>query len=321
MTNEELKRSIIDNILPNDLLILQWSDTTLVANQYAEAIASSKDLEVVYISELDDINSYLSPLDLYCPYLFIMHTDCFDEIKPDYSIYENVIIICKSLDKKAAKLLDGYVVKMDKLEPWQLYDYIYMLCPGLATGDAYELATAVQNNPDRIDNIANQIALFDPQEQSTILRELLTTHNTDLYFNTAFNLCDAITNLLLKVDIQKNANIVHEILAHRNCCDITTLYVVTILLAKLRNIAIICYGGKVKASAFVNKDGKSMSDKQYYYFKNAYAPSPVFEERNAKTLNKAIELLASIDSELKTGKIELSEEYFLDYVITSLLAL
>lgn len=321
MTNEELKHSIIDHILPNDLLILQWSDTTLVANQYAEAIANNKDLEVVYISELDDINSYLSPLDLYCPYLFIMHTDCFDEIKPDYSIYENVIIICKSLDKKAAKLLDGYVVKMDKLEPWQLYDYIYMLCPGLTNDDAYRLATAVQHNPDRIDSIANQIALFGPQEQSSILKELLTALNTDLYFNTAFNLCDAITNLLLKVDVQKNANIVHEILAHRNCCDITTLYVVTILLAKLRNIAIICYGGKVKASAFVNKDGKSMSDKQYYYFKNAYAPSPVFEERNAKTLSKAIELLASIDSELKTGKIELSEEYFLDYVITSLLAL
>lgn len=321
MTNEELKHSIIDHILPNDLLILQWSDTTLVANQYAEAIANNKDLEVVYISELDDINSYLSPLDLYCPYLFIMHTDCFDEIKPDYNIYENVIIICKSLDKKAAKLLDGYVVKMDKLEPWHLYDYIYMLCPGLTNDDAYRLATAVQHNPDRIDSIANQIALFDPQEQSSILKELLAAPNTDLYFNTAFNLCDAITNLLLKVDVQKNANIVHEILAHRNCCDITTLYVVTILLAKLRNIAIICYGGKVKASAFVNKDGKSMSDKQYYYFKNAYAPSPVFEERNAKTLSKAIELLASIDSELKTGKIELSEEYFLDYVITSLLAL
>lgn len=321
MTNEELKRSIIDNILPNDLLILQYSDTTLVANQYAEAIATNKDLEIVYISELDDINSYISPLDLYCPYLFIMHTDCFTEVKSDYSIYENTIIICKSVDKKVLKLIDGYVVKMDKLEAWQLHDYVYTLCPGLTSDEIYELEAAVQNNPDRLDNIAHQIALFDMEEQPAILRELLDASNTDLYFNTAFNLCDAITNLLLKVDIQKNANIVHEILAHRNCCDITTLYVVTILLAKLRNIAIICYGGKVKASAFINKDGKSMSDKQYYYFKNTYTPSPIFEERNAKTLSKAIEILASIDSELKTGKIELSEEYFLDYVITSLLAL
>lgn len=320
MTNEELKDSIAENILANDLLVLQYSDTDLIANQYTQAIASQKDLELIYIDELDDINAYLSPFDDYCPYLFVLHADTFDTLCQDYSIYENTVIICKSIDKKVAKLLDGYIIKMDKVEQWQLLDYISALCPGLDTDDANRLFVVTQGNADKIDSVCNQIALFDESEQHDVFKELLSSRDTDLYFNTAFSLADALVNIILNRDPTKNAAIVHEILTHRKCCDITTLYVVTILLAKLRNISIICYGGKVKASAFVNKDGRAMSDKQYYFFKNNYIANATTEQQVAGTISKAVKFLSSIDSELKLGNIELDEDYFLDYVITSLLA-
>ena len=320
MTNEELKESILENILANDLLVLQWSDSDLIANQYVKAIAEQKDLEVAYIEDLADIDTYRSPLDDYCQYLFVLHTDVFNTLCQDYSIYENVVIICKSIDKKVTKLLDGYIVKLDKLEQWQLIDYIGTVCPGIANESANNLYTILQGNPDRINSVCEQISLFDPYEQENILQELIAAKNSDLYFNTAFNLADAVINTLLNREISKNIGIIHDILTHRACCDITPLYVTNILLAKLRNIAIICYGGNFKASDFVNKDGKAMSDKQYYFFKHNYAAIPGTKDAIAKNICNAIKFLSSIDSELKLGNIELDEEYFLDWIIVNLLA-
>ena len=320
MTNEELKENIINNVLSNDLLVLQWSDTDLLANQYSQAIATQKDLELVYIDELDDIQSYVSPFDFVCPYLFVLHTDVFDSDKTDFSVYDNVIIICKSLEKKTAKFLNGYIVKLDKVEPWQIADYISTRCAGVDQEHITALCTATQNNVDRLDTLCSQIELFEPEEQNQIIEDLLLEPNTDLYYNTAFNLVDAIVGIILNRDVSKNMSVIHEILSHRNCCDITTLYVVTILLTKLRNIAIICYGGKVKANAFVGKDGKTMSDKQYYFYKKAFAVPPAAEPFLTERISYAISFLSSIDSELKLGNIELSESYFLDYIITHLLA-
>ena len=44
MTHKELKQSIIDNILSDDFMILQYSDYSFIANQYVETIAENKDL-------------------------------------------------------------------------------------------------------------------------------------------------------------------------------------------------------------------------------------------------------------------------------------
>lgn len=319
MTNEELRTSIVSNILSDDFLVLQCPQTTLIANQYTAAIAENKDLEIVFISELDEINDYNTVFDDFNQYLFVIHTDSFAELKPDYSIYENVVVICSTIDKKVSKLLDDYIVKMDKIEQWQQLDYIEARCPGLTYSDRELMYQVTQGNCDRMDSLLDQISLFNPDEQSNIFSSLLSTENTDLYFNTAFNLVDAVTNIILNNNIIDNMNIVKDILLHRNCCDITTLYVITILLAKLRNIAIICYGGKSKATSFLNKDGKPMSDKQYYYYQRAFAPTATTRDKNAKMLSKAISILSRIDSEVKQGKIELTDSYFLDYVLTQIL--
>lgn len=321
MTNAELKDSIINNTLSTDFLILQVSNSDLIANQYTQAIAQANDLEIQFIDSLTDIDSYKSCLDVYCPYLFVLHTDNFTEIRTDYSELENVIVICATVDKKLLKTVEPFIVKLDKTEPWQVQDYIEVRCSGLSEQDRVDLYQITQGNIDRIESICDQISLFEPDEQTDILAQLRTTTGTDLYFNTAFNLVDAIVAVLLNRDLSANMDTIHDILVHRNCCDLTALYVNTILLTKLRNIAIICHGGNVKASDFLNKDGKPMSDKQFYFFKRAFAVNATTEHLVAAKLAKAIKFSASIDSDLKLGRLEFSSDsYLLDYIIVNILS-
>lgn len=321
MTNAELKDSIIDNTLSNDLLILQASESYLLANQYAAAIAQSHDLEIQYIAGLADIDSYRSCLDDYCPYLFVLHVECFAELRATYTDLDNTVIICKTIDKKISKSVEQFVIKLDKLEPWQLQDYIIERCPGLSEVAANNLYMVTQGNVDRIEQVCNQLDLFEPTEQGKVLNQLCAAQNTDLYYNTAFNLVDAIVNVLLNRDATKNLSTIHDILMHRTCCDLTALYVNTILLAKLRNIAIICYGGTAKAADFLNKDGKPMSDKQYYFFRRSYVANATTERIIANRLARAIKFSSNIDAELKLGKLEFSSDsYLLDYILVNVLS-
>lgn len=321
MTNAELKDSIINNTLSSDFLILQVSDSDLIANQYIQAIAQTNDLEIQFIDSLTDIDSYKSCLALYCPYLFVLHTESFDEIRVDYSELENTIVICGSIDKKLLKTVEPFVIKLDKIEPWQVQDYIVARCPGLSTQDCASLYQITQGNIDRIESICDQISLFEREDQSEVLTQLRNTPGTDLYFNTAFNLVDAIVAVLLNRDLSTNMNTIHDILLHRNCCDLTALYVNTLLLTKLRNIAVISYGGTVKASDFLNKDGKSMSDKQFYFFKRAFVANAATEHIVSTKLANAIKFSAGIDSDLKLGRLEFSsDDYLLDYIIVNILS-
>ncbi len=312
MTYAELKEYILENILSDDLLILQYSDCDYIPNQYAATLADKKDLEIKYVDSLDDVNDYLSSYPDYCPFLFVIHTDTFDELKQDYSIYINTVIICNKVSTKVTKLISEYIVKFEKPTSEDLHEFIYELCPGLTYDDATTLCQVTQNNTYKIANTLEQIALFDGREQHRVFNDLLNVPGTELYFNTAFTLVDALQ------DMTSKKSIVAEILKHRNCCDITAMFVLTLLNNALRYKAIICCGGKVSCNSFKGKDGKSMSAAYFNRIKNSfsYNPNSQASKNQFERLKKNLDFLSSVDAKIKLGQLELSDEYLLDYIIT-----
>ena len=317
MTHKELKQSILDNILSDDFMVLQYSDFDFIANQYVTAIAENKDLEIQYIDSLDEVLDYLTSYDDYCPFLFVMHTDSFDELKEDYSIYTNTVVICNKIQAKVAKVVNNFVIKLDKLDPKDpkyIKEYINEECPGLSNDSINILCYVTQGNIHKIATVLTQLKLFTEKEQDKLFKELLNTEGTELYYNTAFTLTDSL------LDMRNKLNTVHEILKHRNCCDITAMFVLTLLNTKLRNSAIICCGGKVSNTSFKGKDGKSMSPEYFRRIKNSYIYNPK-SQASVNQFNKIrnnLNFLSQVDNRIKLGQLELSDDYLLDYIITHL---
>jgi len=315
VTHKELKQSIIDNILSDDFMILQYSDYSFIANQYVETIAENKDLEIQYIDSLDEVLDYQVDYADYCPFLFVMHVDSFEELKDDYSVYSNTVVICNKIATKVSKAVNNYVIKLEKLDPKDpryVKRYIATVCPGLSNDLMDRLCYVTQGNIYKIDNVLQQVKLFDEKDQNKILIDLMNVPGTELYFNTAFTLTDALLN------INDKRQIVREILLHRNCCDITAMFVLTLLNTQVRNKAIICCGGKVNNTSFKGKDGKMMSPEYFRRIKGSYTynPKSPASVNQFEKLKKNLEFLSSIDAKIKLGKLELSDDYLLDYIIT-----
>ena len=315
MTHKELKQSILDDILSDDFMILQYSDYNFIANQYADAIANNKDLEIQYVDSLDDVIDYQNSYAEYCPFLFIIHADSFDELKDDYSIYTNTIVICNKITAKVAKAAASYIIKLDKLDPKNpiyVKEYINEICPGINPDMISKLCYVTQSNIHQISNILDQLKLLPVEKQNQALVDLMNIPGTELYFETAFTLVDALT------DMNNQLPVIKDILLHRNCCDITAMFILTLLNTKLRNKAIICCGGKVSNKSFRGKDGKTMSPEYFRRIQNSfyYNPKSPASVKQFEKLRHNLEFLSSIDQKIKLGQLELSDSYLLDYIIT-----
>ena len=319
MTHQELKLAILNNILSDDLLVLQYPDDTFMANHYIEGIAANKELEIKYVDSLDDVIEISNGLDneLSFGYLFVLKTENFAELKTDYSIYENTVIVCKKIDKKVSRYLFGYVIKLEKTEPWEIKQYVNKYCPGLPEIMVNHLINATGANTYRIVNILDQLLLFPEDERKNIYAEMANTPTTDLYFRKTSDFTKAL--------LDKNVDIIKEVLTYRKCCDITPLYILTILLGELKNKAMICYSGP--NSKLQPKELKAfnrpMDSRVFYAIKNSEIipddNDPGYK-RKENSIRSKITFLSSIDLRLKLGQIELSDDYFTDYIINNILS-
>ncbi len=319
MTHQELKLAILNNILSDDLLVLQYQDDTFIANQYIEAIAANKELEIKYIDSLDEVTEDSTGLDneLCFGNLFVLKVDNFTELKTDYSIYENTVIVCKKIDKKVSRYLSGYVIKLEKTESWEIKQYINKYCPGLPEVMVNHLINATGANTYRIVNILDQLLLFPEDERKDIYAEMANNPNTDLYFRKTSDFTKALLN--------RDIDVIKEVLTYRHCCDITPLYITTILLGELKNKAMICYSGpqsKLQPNE-LKAFNRPMDSRVFYAIKNSEIVPDITDpayKRKEESIRSKIAFLSSIDLRLKLGQIELSDDYFTDYIINNVLS-
>jgi len=300
MNAKELKRAIKEEKLNSDFLVLLYQDNTYVADGYIDEICSTKGLEKrVVKSVYDSKNATNALLSNISENLYVVYTDTFSERSEDYSIFENVIVVCKKVEATVKEYISDMMVTLPKLSEWNIKDYISLVyCKGLKQQEVDWLYNVTQGNIYKMKSEVDKLKLFSPDQYTNILLQLKELPGTHLYFETTFAFVDAIVaNNIIKLN---------EILAHRDCCDLTAMFVMTLLFNKYKKILLARTVGMTAEQA-------GMSPKEFGFYGRNYGSIPMQE------IEYRLDVLSSIDRKLKNGELEFSNDnYFLDYIITKL---
>lgn len=300
MTLAELKNQILNNKITDGLIVFVCDENYYLADQYVDAIVAKTGLEKHLVNSIAQrYNSTLALVIDYSNYLYVLKTDTFDEIITEPNNIQHTIIICNKVDKKAIDTIKSYIVEVPKLIDWQVKDYMKILCPGLDNNIIDWAYNNMGGDIYKIKNELDKIRLFPASEQQLILTDLRFADGTDLYYETLFQLSEAI--------IKNNRREVLEFLYHRNTCNIDPIGLVSMLLATYKKILFVTQRSGLTAQDI------GITDKQYnaikYYYKGF---------TNEK-LESVISSLSTIDLDLKSGRLDMPKPILFDYILSKIL--
>ena len=297
MTLNELKEQILNGAVDNDFKIFVYDDNTFLVKQYIEEICQLQNrlknkINSIYETE----SSALSLVMNFDNYLNIIETDTFEERSEDYSQFENIIVVCKKVDKKLETVLSNYIVEFPKLEDWQIKAYMQTLCPAISPDEIDWLYTASKGDIYKILNEIDKILLFDKSEQHDILNAMRYDKNTDLYQIEIFDIADAI--------VKQDKLVLLDFLKHEQNFNFDPIAISNLILNTLKKIALI----KLNSGATATDIG--VSAKQYNAFKKY-----LFNNVSSERLFNMLEFISGIDIQLKSSLLSLSKDKLLDYII------
>ena len=295
MNIEELKDKIENNTLDRICFIFKLEDysSEFIVRQYIDYIADKRNLELKFISTLDEIGvaGFIEDNNLY-----ILKTDKIESLDAD-----NCIAICNKTKNKDAILIP-------KLEPWQFVEYLQTKVPGMNKSDIEWLMTqyettdsrVTQINYFRLDNDIDKIAIFDSTQQDRLFNWL--------YENGEYNTISSLTIFdLTNALIRKDRKTALEVLKVFNFIDSQPhVWLLSILVKGIRNIIGIQEG--------INPTPESLgiSDKQFYAVKKKNCGYYSLSE-----LKKIYKMLTNLEYMYKFGG--LTQENLADYIVCKML--
>ena len=302
MKLQDIKKAIIDKTIEDNFLVFLCSENYFIADQYVEAIATAKNYNLQYIDSLTETESTAALIQEDAEILYVLKTEVFEEARPDYSNYNNVIVICKKIDKKLDKVVKDFVVNVPKLEEWQVVAYMQTICPGLSDQDYALFYKAAGKDIYKIDNELNKVALFNKVEQRNVMMDLLFGEGSDMYSVDTFDLVNKI--------LENNKPKVYEILSRRKYLDLAPFAVIALLLRNYKNIVLINHKSNMSA-AELKETG--LSQGQINMYQRYYTGYPL------DYLMNAIRFLSGLDYKLKTGLLDMSDDQLFDYIICNIM--
>lgn len=302
MTLQQIKTSIEQAAIGDELVIFNYEDVPFVADQYIREISKIKQLPIQYIENLDTIVSGF--VDIFGA------SDVDDGIRvyrtseietlPDKLKYEKnlYIIVNKIKDKtSAAKYADSIVI-IPKLEGWQLTDYMYSVAEGVDRKNLDWLIQAASSDIYRLENELDKFRLFSESERKFLFEDMLLDGGfKDLSSFNVFN----ITNAVTARDYQSLANALAEIKSF----DAEPLGVVTLLYQGFKKLIQVWLAKNPTPENTGLKSGM------------IYAINKQPRVFSKEQLIKAFLLLTDIDKQLKSGNID--TKWLIDYVVCRVL--
>ena len=156
----EVKTDLENNKDIDQFLIFYYEDTTdYIPVQYAKALARIRNSEILYVNELDEINSSPDPFSEPTSNLYVYKTDSLERIPAKY-LQSNLIIITPKLLKDVEKEYDEYILRIPKLEEWQIVDYIKTVSPGLTQDEMEWLVRTYKSNMYRVELEVDKLKPF-----------------------------------------------------------------------------------------------------------------------------------------------------------------
>lgn len=308
MEIQDLRQSIEDGILGDELLVFVCPTDMWLADKYIDLIAESKGLAINKINSLEETTD-MSPLALIMNFdekLNVLKTETFDEYSTEYYAMKNIIVVCNQVDKKIESLVAPYVIKMPKLVDWQVKDYMTLICPELNEKALEWLYNATKGNIYRIDNELAKLNMFDSAEKLTVLEQLANDPYTDLVvpIGDIFKIVEAV--------LGKKTNELAEVLAHVDQYQLEPIGLTTLLLNKFKLMALIRLKDNV-----TDKDLGPLA-KQAKWSK--------YPSISSMRYTKSIKFLSSVDFRLKNGDLDFpgdtkeKSQALLCYIINHLLS-
>lgn len=298
LTCNELKQKIESKNLEINTLIFKYSDNKFLCNQYVKAISKFKDLELVYISDIKEINqdSFVEDNSLY-----ILEIEKLTQILP---VISNLIVFCNTIEKG----LDVEFIEIPQLQKWQIEDYVKMMIPGVKEEARLWLCDAAQYDIYRIEKECLKIKPFAVASQQALFDSLYQEGNyQDLSPLTIFNFTSAFT----KGDMETIKIILEDLITH----DIEGTGLCTLLSRQFKNMIDIQNNPKATAESLGMKPG------QFYLMKAC------LKNYSPERLRKSFKFVNDIDYRLKVGDMMLVENVdhltwnnqLVDYLVCNLM--
>ena len=250
MNLEELKQTIETNSKNIPLLIAVCKDETaeFIFHQYLHYYITQNNLSFEVIDD-PNIVSRPSLFSTNTNLLYVCYTNKLIKLEMPKDCF--VWIRCKSISDDVQLQFNDHIVVIDKLDPWQIKDYVYAICNKVPHSELDYLLKIYDKNIYRIENEIQKISIFDNQDKIyPIIQSQLYTDISE------FNIFDLV-NSLVKYDIKALTKILQEI----NNIDVDVFGLLKLLTTNFRRVIDIQLSRNPSAQAL------GMTDKQFWAIK------------------------------------------------------
>ena len=300
MTLVELKDYITSGHIPTEFFILVCKDNKFLAKQYIQAI------EKLSINGLTKISSIYEPqqasvslLTMTEDTINVLYVDTFDERTENYGQFINTIVVCDSIDKSIASCVEKYVIKLPKLEEWQICDYAKMLCPAVDEADLLQLIKATTSDIERVTNELDKVSLFSKEEQKDIFSAIWFDAQKDFYNADLFTIVNAL--------VDGNAPVLFDFLKCSNTTAIEPVVLANRAFTSLKNIVLASQNPGLTA------EDCGMSAGQFRFIKYTY------RNLDIDAVKQKIKFLTKFDFDLKNARLDVTKQDMLNYLICNMM--
>lgn len=302
MKIEQLKASIENNTLDDQLIIFLNSEHSFIADQYIHEIANLKHKPIEYIEDLSMFGATDSLFEelVEDTTIKVLRVEQFESISMGLNSAENLIIVCNSISDDIKERFAYSIVEVPKLLEWQIKDFIYTNLPGVDKTLCDWLYNITKGDIFRIQQEVDKLKLFSESEQKFNIEDFIRDDIfSDLCTYTIFNLTDAI----LVKDLDKVGNILKDV----EKIDVEPMGLLTTLYNNFKNVINVQLTNNPTADSLGMKQGQfnAIRHKCGYY--------------NKVSLSRILEFLTDIDRQIKIGNMPM--EYLRDYLIIKVLSL
>lgn len=297
MTIQELKRGIVENTLDNGFLVMVWKDSPYLSETYVNKIAENNDCLIETFATIEEAmerkqNNLLEDI------LYVVKSEEVLMGKNDPNLLDDVVVICKSFDNSNYSDND-FIVHVPEIMDWQITELIKVKCPGLDNQVIKWLQKITNNNIYRISSEIEKLSLFDKEEQNKLFMQINEDNGfCDLSLYSSFD----ISNAILKKDLSSLRDIYDEM----DSADVGAQGLLTILIRNFKLLIQMQISGFSMEQLGINKGQFFAIKNQVNYYSN-------------KQLLNVYSFLLTIDEKIKNGKLPLTEEQLMNYIIFNVL--
>ena len=300
MTLVELKEYLTNGNIPTEFFILVSKDNKFLARQYIQTIEKLSANGLTQISSIyEPQQTSMSLLTMTEDTVNVLYVDTFDERAEDYGQFINTIVVCDQIDKSIASCVEKYVIKMPKLEEWQICDYAKTLCPAVDEADLIQLIKATNSDIERVINELDKVALFGKNEQKAIFSAVWLDTQKDFYNADLFTVVNAL--------VDGNATVLFDFLKCGNATAIEPVVLANRAFTSLKNIALASQNPGISA------EDCGMSAGQFRFIKYNY------RNLDIEAVKQKIKFLTKFDLDLKSSRLDITKQDMLSYLICNMM--